>query len=362
MNVAAKIWPFFAIVLFWTVVTIQSIAWRCYNTRFNLHPLPLSFIVSVEIVMFSLAGALTPSIVWLTRRFALLQPRWPAAFAVHAGAGLAFALIVKFCWDIGIWTLGLYRTPWIQDFSGTVFGNSLFAGLQANVLLYWVVVIGVTALNFARRHRDGLIEAAELRAQLAEAQLQTLRIQLEPHFLFNSLHVISELVHSDPAAADESIAQLSELLRRSLALHDRQEIPLDEELAFVRLYLNLQGRRYEKRLAVEYQIESHASQGLVPSMILQPLVENSIRHAIALRRNGGCLAIRAGLAGSQLVIEVEDGGGSPATIPAREGVGLRTTRERLQRMYPGTRGLELSPGTGGLRVRVRIPYRVKGEN
>lgn len=357
MKIAAKALPVAATLLFWAVVMAQSVVWRAYNTQFNEHPRPIAFIVAVEFVMFSIAAALTPAIFWITRRFPLIQKRWWTAFGVHAVSGIAFALIVKFLWDNAISALGLFTALWIRRFTSGDLVTSLLAGLQANVLLYWVLVIGITAAGFARRHRDSLVEAAELRAQLAEAQLRTLRMQLDPHFLFNTLHCISELVHSDPDAADESIAQLSELLRQSLALNDRQEVPLEEELAFVRLYLDLQRRRFEDRLMVGYDIDGRAARGLVPNMILQPLVENSIRHAIARRRSGGRLDIRAAVEGPQLVIEVEDGGGRPAAVPSAEGVGLRTTRERLARMYPAVQGLELSPARGGLRVRVRVPFR-----
>src|SRR5262249_52346651 len=152
------------------------------------------------------------------------------------------------------------------------FLNSALAGFENNLILYWVAVIGTNAIDHARRHRQSAMEAAELRAQLAEAQLQSLRTQLDPHFLFNTLHSISELVHEDPDAADRMIVNLSELLRRSLESRDQPEISLSRELEFVRLYLDIQSCRFQ-HLSVSYDIQPATSCALIPGMILQPLVE-----------------------------------------------------------------------------------------
>jgi sensor histidine kinase YesM len=321
---------------------------------------PLGFIIRAEILMFGVAALLTPGIAYAARRFPLGRKRWAFSISTHIAAGVAFALAVKLLWDVAM--LPLYYTPWIAHFSWGVFRRSLLAGLQVNVLLYWVVVIGITAIDHARRYRNSAIETAELRAQLAEAQLQMLRIQLDPHFLFNTLHSISELVHADPDTADLMIANLSDLLRHSLARRDRHEVLLSEEIEFVRLYLDIQCRRFQNRLAVRYEIGGAAADAQIPAMILQPLVENSIRHAIAPRRCGGVVLIRAGLEGPQLVLEVEDLGGQPAAPPAVEGVGLSNTRKRLERMYSGSHRFELLPGSEGLRVRVTLPYRREGSH
>jgi two-component system LytT family sensor kinase len=335
-------------------VAIQSIGWRFYLTQSAPKPVPLEFIVRAEVLMFGIAAALTPGIAYAARRFPLGRDRSSSAFLMHIFTGVVVALTVKLAWDFAM--LPFYATPWIHQFSWLAFRRSLLAGLQANVLLYWVAVIGITAIDHARRYRQTAIEAAELRAQLAEAQLHRLRIQLDPHFLFNTLHSISELVHNDPDTADLMIANLSELLRQSLARSDRHEILLSEELEFVKLYLDIQCRRFPDRLTVRYDIGSAASRALIPGMILQPLIENSIRHAIAPRRSGGSVLIRAGLEERQILLEVEDFGGQPAAMPIIEGIGLRNTRERLEKMYAGRHRFELLPGREGLRVRVSLPY------
>jgi two-component sensor histidine kinase len=344
-----------AVIAFWTVVAIQSIAWRFYIVQSRPGPaVPLGFIARAEVIVFSIAAACTPSIIRMARRYPLGRTRWLRVGIAHLLGGAVFALTIKFLWDLAI--LPFYYTPWVKHFSWNVFLQSVFAGFQTNAILYWVVVIGITAIDHARRYHQTALEAAELRSQLAEAQLATLRSQLDPHFLFNTLHSISELVHEDPDTADLMIVNLSELLRQSLATSDRHEITLERELEFLRLYVDIQCCRFRRRLTVRFEIGPAVSAALVPGMLLQPLVENSILHAISPRRTGGCVVIRADRAGDDLLLEVEDFGGRPAVVPVTEGVGLRNSRRRLAGMYPDRHEFELLAGSEGLRVRVRLPF------
>lgn len=346
-----------AVIVFWAIVAVESVAWRFYATNTTARPVALDFIVRAEAIVFSIAALLTPGIFWTARRFQLGRGRWGTAIPLHFAAGTLFALLVKGLWDLAI--LPFYRTPWVDAFSWKALRVSLLSGFQPNLLLYWVVVIGITAIDHARRHRQAALEAAHLRAQLAEAQLQSLRIQLDPHFLFNTLHGISSLVHSDPDTAELMIANLSELLRYSLAQRERAEIPLAEELDFLRLYLDIQCRRFPDRLSVRYEIANAAARGLVPGMLVQPLAENAIRHAIGRRRSGGTLRVAARTEGHELLLEVEDLGGSPPALPLVEGLGLRTTRERLERMYAGGHRFDVTAGREGLHVCIRLPYRMQ---
>ncbi|MFN7921785.1 MAG: histidine kinase [Bryobacteraceae bacterium] len=330
-------------------------AWRFYLTNTTAQPVRLDFIVRAEALLFAIAALLTPGIFWAARRYPLARGNWLRAIPTHVLAGAVFALLLKGLWDVAM--TPLYRAPWTVQFTWAEFRSSLLAGLQPNLLRYWMAVIGITAMDQARRSRRTEIEAAKLRAELAEARLESLRIQIDPHFLFNTLHGISSLVHSDPDTAELMIANLSDLLRRSLDQRERPEIPLAEELDFLRLYLDIQRQRFGQRLRVIYEVDSGATSCFVPGMILQPLAENAIRHAIACRRPGGWLRIGARAEGGELVLEVEDGGGQPPALPLSEGLGLRNTRERLERMYPGHKALELLAGPEGLLVRGRLPWR-----
>jgi signal transduction histidine kinase len=226
------------------------------------------------------------------------------------------------------------------------------------VLMYWFVVFAHLGWHYYRRFRERELQAAELQQKLVEARLEALRMQLNPHFLFNTLHAVSALIHEDPNAADRV---LSELLRLSLDQSKPQEVPLSEELAFLDRYLEIEQTRFADRLQVEKEVEPETERALVPYLILQPLVENAIRHGIEPREDTGRLAIRAHRSNGTLQLRVSDNGaGLPEEkgTPLREGIGLSNTRSRLQHLYGDGYRLELvsAPG-GGLEARIDIPYR-----
>jgi sensor histidine kinase YesM len=229
------------------------------------------------------------------------------------------------------------------------------------VLMYWFVVFAHLGWHYYRRFRERELQAAELQQKLVEARLEALRMQLNPHFLFNTLHAVSALIHEDPNAADRVLARLSELLRLSLDQSKPQEVPLSEELAFLDRYLEIEQTRFADRLQVEKEVEPETERALVPYLILQPLVENAIRHGIEPREDTGRLAIRAHRSNGTLQLRVSDNGaGLPEEkgTPLREGIGLSNTRSRLQHLYGDGYRLELvsAPG-GGLEARIDIPYR-----
>jgi two-component sensor histidine kinase len=205
---------------------------------------------------------------------------------------------------------------------------------------------------------------AELEGQLVRAQLESLKLQLHPHFLFNTLNTITALITPDPRAAERVITGLSDLLRLSLHSAGEHEVPLDRELDVLRRYLEIQQVRFSDRLRVEMHIAPDTVRAMVPNLILQPLVENAIRHGIAPRASGGSVAVRAAREGALLRLEVTDdgvgvraaGGGGRA----REGgVGLSNTRARLHHLYGEQHTFEAGPGpAGGFVVRMTIPYRL----
>jgi two-component system, LytTR family, sensor kinase len=200
-----------------------------------------------------------------------------------------------------------------------------------------------------------------LRSQLAEAQLATLRMQLNPHFLFNTLHAVSALVDRDPAGVRRMIARLSELLRSTLEDGAAPERSVEEEVAFASRYLEIMQLRFEGKLEVAMEIDSEARDALVPTLILQPLVENAIKHGIAKTRGAGWVAVEVQRAGDYLRLAVRDSGPGVLTsspIPSG-GVGLRNTDERLRQMYGANARLTVGGSAGGGTVaQVELPYRV----
>jgi two-component system, LytTR family, sensor kinase len=229
-----------------------------------------------------------------------------------------------------------------------------------HAVMYALIVLGYHAWLYNRhlRERDRL--EAELEAQLTRARLDALRMQVNPHFLFNSLNTIAALVHEQPDAADRMITRLGELLRASLDNTEDHEISLQRELSMVERYLEIERARFGDRLHVEFRTEDGVGDALVPALVLQPLVENAVRHGVEAREAGARILVIAERAGPELQLTVRDNGpGLTDAAPAsrRNGIGLSNTRARLAHLYGAQSGLELIPAPGGgLEARVRIPF------
>ena len=242
---------------------------------------------------------------------------------------------------------GRPQGPGSRGFPGLP-GGALSARARLNLPVFWVVVCGAHALLFYRRSQERERRSLELAASLARAKLEALRMQLQPHFLFNTLNAISTLVHRDPRAADEMIGNLSDFLRLTLENADRQEIPLGEELKFVEHYLAIERVRFGERLRVEVAVPADLLATPVPSLLLQPLVENAVRHGLEPLGSGGLLRIVGKRQGDRLWLAVIDNGrGLPATPPERSGIGMANTRERLSARYGAAASVSLHPAEGG---------------
>ncbi len=230
-----------------------------------------------------------------------------------------------------------------------------------NLIMYSLVVFAHLGWHYYQRFREREVQTAELQRELVEARLAALRMQLNPHFLFNTLHAVSALIHDNPEAADRVVARLSELLRLSLDQSKPQQVPLSEELAFLDRYLEIEQTRFADRLKVDKDIEPSVQQALVPYLILQPLVENAIRHGIEPREDPGHVGIRARRSNGRLELQVADNGAGlkpGASPPPREGIGLSNTRSRLRHLYGEDFRLELAEAAGGgLEARIEIPFR-----
>lgn len=297
-------------------------------------------------------GALTGAVVWIARR--------TEAWRMWSRLGVHLVLAAVFGGLVAL----LAATALRAASPGATTALPL-ATFELHFLAYFVVLAITHALDFVTWRRDQRIEdahletrSARLEAQLARTELQILRSQLDPHFLFNALHVISELVHVDPSRADRMVARLGDLLRMSGALARSGDVRLRDELAFVNAYLEIQQARFGSRLRVVRDVDAATLDAAVPSLLVQPLVENAIRHGTSRRATGGQLEIVTRRVGSSLVIEVlDDGPGLPADQLPDEGIGIGHTRARLAHLYGDGSGLELEarPG-GGTTARVRLPF------
>lgn len=235
-------------------------------------------------------------------------------------------------------------------------GGAMFR-TKFNLPIYWVIVFLVQAVTYQRRSEERERKALELEARLADAKLAALRMQLHPHFLFNTLNAIATLVHRDAHAADEMIANLSELLRGALDTV-AQEIPLRQELDFLARYLDIQQVRFGDRLRVEQEIDAAALDGLVPTLILQPLVENAIRHGIEPHPRPGVVSLHAKHDAGKLRLTVRDTGGGPASHNQSPGIGLANTQSRLHALHGDRARLTFSSDAEGrFAVQLEIPFR-----
>jgi len=253
------------------------------------------------------------------------------------------------------------RAPVFEPRRDRVAGGLMFRA-KFNLPIYWIIVSLVHTLAYQRRSQEREHRALELEARLADAKLQALRMQLHPHFLFNTLNTIATLVHKDPRAADEMITDLGELLRATLDT-SAQEIPLRQELDFLARYLDIQQVRFGERLRVEKEIDAAALDALVPTLILQPLVENAIRHGIEPNPAAGVVSLCVQRDGGRVRLAVRDTGGGPkAHAKSQPGIGLSNTRARLNELYGSRARMTLNTdSTGRFSVELEIPFHERTE-
>ena len=244
--------------------------------------------------------------------------------------------------------------------------TSLLLALGANYLRYALIAVSYQAIVYHRTIRERDAQAARLRVDLAEAKLATLEGRLRPHFLFNTLNAIAALIREDPSGAEQMLGQLSDLLRASLKADTLREVALVDELKLVEQYLAIQHARFQDRLRVTIHASDAALRGYLPYLILQPLVENAVRHGIAPRESGGQLWIDANQNNDHLVITIEDDGVGIGNAPselAGSGIGLGGVKSRLEHLYAADHRLDVEPRRpSGTRVRIEIPYRAAHES
>ena len=297
-------------------------------------------------------ACLSPLVFRLTRRFPVdLRPTRPRNLLVHIPSLLLFSAIHHAGHCAILWWL-LDQPPGGHQYDSVVdFYRETFPyALNVNILIYTLVVIGAQAFLYYEGYRAAEANEALLKAQLAEARLRVLKMQLHPHFLFNTLHSINSLVMEDPPGASRMIARLGDFLRLTLEHSEHQFVTLREEIEFLRCYLDIEQVRFHDRLTVEFDIEPAASSATVPHMILQPIVENAIQHAVAPRAAPGRIRVAAERSGKALRLEVRDSGpGLKAEIPAgvSRGVGLSNVRARLGQLYGDRYRFGLTNAEGG---------------
>jgi two-component sensor histidine kinase len=311
---------------------------------------------------------LTPIVFYAAERFPLRRERLARSIWTHLGISLLIAVVIEVLWlQIGLVLQGyvapeaLART---QQNRAEVYSIAVLSRLVGDAFIYTAVLAMATSLGYHRRFREREVRAAQLEAQLALAQVQALKMQVHPHFLFNTLHAVTVLIREDPSAATRVVTRLGDLLRLTLSRATTAEVSFRRELEILTLYLEIEHIRFHDRLEIVYDVQPVTLDALVPDLILQPLVENAIRHGVAPNARTGLLAIRSRRDGEWLIIEISDNGGGLAQgEPAHEGIGLTTTKARLERLYGDQQSLTLGNlPTGGCVARIRIPFQLTSDD
>lgn len=342
-------------VLFWILLSVLF-ASQAYWSGYAPWPAALW----LEAAHWLSWGVVSPLVFWLCRRLYRGERTWTRYVAGLLLGAIVISLLqpaltqlIIFIGEGVRWLLSVAAAP-PRSFLPTLHVAAIkVAGF--NLPIYAGLVLAWHAMAYYAELRDRQVKAMELESLLHQAQLQTLRSQLNPHFLFNTLHSIAELVHGNPTLAEQLILRLGELLRQVLRSSTEQQVALAEELDFIRGYVEIEQMRLGERLQVTWEIAPDALQVKVPSLILQPLIENAILHGIAATARPGVLAIHAGCDDRYLHLQVRDTGpGLPQGGKAQVGIGLSNTQARLRRLYGSGQRFELI-NDNGLTVDIQIP-------
>jgi len=350
------------IFLGWTVIGLFFASRNYLLYAYNKQPFSTRFTIMVSLGDWYPWALFTPLILTLARRYSLERGHLLRHLAIHIPASLLFSVahLILFC---AAMRFIVTPPPGGMPPFGRMVQSYLPNNLHSGLMTYWVIVCIGYAINYFRQYKEGELRAADMRGKLVQAQLQALKMQLQPHFLFNTLHAISALMHRDVEAADRMLARLSDLLRLTLENVGVQEVTLKQELEFLEGYLEIERTRFQDRLSVKMNIDGDVLDAAIPNLILQPLVENAVRHGIAPRAAAGHIDISASRQNGMLRIQIsDDGPGLPknGSSPAKKGVGLSNTRERLVQLYGENQRLDLIAGEKfGLVVHLEVPFRIE---
>lgn len=354
----------------WTAIGVFFASQLYFDALLRNRPVSLSKALVWQLTATFVLALATPPVLWLARRFRIERHNWQSRLIIHILASLAFAFVLTYIHVAN----DIFHIRGLAEVSAARLARATFVMLDKDILVYWTIVLISHALDYHTRYQNGLVRAAQLETRLAHAQLQALKMQLNPHFLFNTLNAIAELIHRSPDAADEMITRLSDMLRATLDNIGVHEVSLKQELDFLERYLAIERIRMGSRLQFLMSVAPDALDARVPNMILQPLVENAVQYALAPRAKGGNIQITVtrGTDG-KLNLDVSDDGrgisdeikdklqnmelNTAINVSKLNGVGLANTRARLAHLYGSAANMDLcSVVPHGLSVRLTLPF------
>jgi two-component system, LytTR family, sensor kinase len=344
----------------WTLFAFFFASQVALQSQLSENPTSFWRVLSWQLASGYVWFAISPVIILLGRVFSFDDGKWKTSIPVHIVASIVVAVA-----QLAIDAFVLPKLGYMQRYQNAsyfeIFKIFLLVNVHFGVAIYWGVLGFQQAIKYYRRYRERELRTSQLEARLATSRLQVLKMQLHPHFLFNTLNAISELIYKDAESAERMISDLSDLLRMSFENLEVQEIPLKQELEFLEKYLEIEQMRFHDRLRVEMNISPDTLDAGVPNMILQPLVENAIKHGIGPRSAGGKIKIGAIRQNGHLELKVSDDGlGVPSgdLENLSEGVGISNTRRRLRHLYGEGHSFRLSNADdSGLVVDLTIPFK-----
>jgi signal transduction histidine kinase len=337
---------------------LQAYRLTTLNLRYPMD-IEVGKLLILNLVYWYIPASLSPMMFRLGNRFRIDGPHILRAIAVHAFAACCYS-VIHCAGMIGMRMLLWESAGKLPTVAWTSFiQRQYLLNLDWTLMTYTTIVALSYALHYSRESQARAVKQAQLETRLVEARLRTLQAELHPHFLFNTLHAISSLVHTNPDAADRMISRLSDLLRLTFDRSGSAGVSLQEELEFLQKYLEIEQTRFQDRLSVKFDIDPDTLDAEVPRLLLQPLVENAIKHGVSPKPGNGLVQIASGRNGEKLWIEVSDNGvglSAGARARLRSGVGLSNTRDRLECLYGAAHRIDFSEDSKGLAVRLEIPF------
>ncbi|HET6892750.1 MAG TPA: histidine kinase [Pyrinomonadaceae bacterium] len=344
----------------WTFIALVFTLQFYFTTYRSARPVMFGDSAYLQFTWSYLWALVTPFVLWTASRLPIERNNWLRSSLIHVPISIVLSVVVTALGHVLNWLYWDFSAG--RPFSWERMGRFVVANFSEGIGIYMLIALISYAFSYYRRFREGQLRTLQLEAQLSQAQLQALKMQLHPHFLFNTLHSISALLNKDPESARKMITRLGDFLRLTLENSGSQEVTLQQEMEFLSCYLEIERIRFQDRLMTRIDVAQQALDAKVPNLLLQPIVENAIRHGIAPRSTPGLIEIEAKQRNGTLRIQVRDNGPGLPTHRTSEnllkrGLGLANTETRLERLYGSEHLFDLSnKPDGGLVVTMEIPF------
>ena len=344
----------------WTFAAVFLAGHQSLQNYFSENPVSFFSILKWQLASGYSWFALMPLILWLTKKFSPEGELFHRNLSILISTGMFIILLQLAINALILPPLGFPPYRKFETFTDA-YRFMFLVNFPWSLLIYFTVLGTTFVTRYYRKFQERELRTAQLESNLVRARLQVLKMQLHPHFLFNTHNAISELIHKDPDAAEKTLTNLSDLLRISLEKLDVEEVPLEQELEFLKKYIEIEQTRFRERLQFKMHIAPETLDAVVPNMLLQPLIENAIKHGISPLKSGGTVEIEASKKNGHLLLRISDDGiGAENAKHLIKGIGLANTKARLLNLYKKDQSMEIeSDENKGFSVKLKIPFKTE---